>query len=120
MQGELVRSQNDAAKVMQRSRVVAMPLAARSLPMNSRICLIAIATLLLAAYLGSYLWLSRRGYVEADRANLRGFYYCVPDNTDAWRMKNAACVILFWPLNVMDRSLGHGRGPAAEPQSGLE
>jgi hypothetical protein len=71
--------------------------------------------LLLAVYAGSYLWLSRRGYAQADQHNLSGFYYFFPVNTDAWWYKNYGCVCLFWPLNVIDRSLGFGRHPAREP-----
>jgi hypothetical protein len=81
--------------------------------------LVLVIALLLATYLGSYLWLSRRGYTEADQYGMAGFYYFFPENSDAWRYKNYGCGILFWPLNVIDRSLGLGRSPASEPLWGL-
>jgi hypothetical protein len=80
---------------------------------------VLVIGLLLATYLGSYWWLSRRGYAEADRYGMAGFYYFLPEDTRAWRYKNYGCVILFWPLNGIDRSLGLGRSPASEPLWGL-
>lgn len=71
--------------------------------------------LLLVAYLCSYLWLSRWGYAAADQHGIAGFYYFLPENSAAWRCKNYGCVILFWPLNVIDQSIGFGRYPAGEP-----
>ena len=81
--------------------------------------LLVFGTLLLLLYVGSYLALSRRGYAEADQYHMKGFYYFFPEDSDAWRLKNYACVYLFWPLNVVDRWLGFGRYPAAEPLWGL-
>jgi hypothetical protein len=78
-----------------------------------------VVALLFGVYLGSYLWLSRRGYAEADRYHLKGFYYFFPEDSDTWRYKNYGCVYLFWPLNVIDRSLGFGRHPGKEPLRGL-
>jgi hypothetical protein len=75
--------------------------------------------LLVTLYFGSYLWLSRRGYAEADQYGMVGFYYFFPENTDEWRAKNHGCVVLFWPLNAVDRALGLGRHPASEPLWGL-
>jgi hypothetical protein len=74
---------------------------------------------LLLLYLGSYVALSRRGYAEADRYNITGFYYFFPEDSDAWRWKNYGCVYLFGPLNVVDRWAGLGRHPASEPVWGL-
>jgi hypothetical protein len=71
--------------------------------------------LLLVLYVGSYVALSRRGYAEADRFGMTGFYYFTPEDTDSWRRRNYACVYLFWPLNAIDRWLGTGRWPASEP-----
>jgi hypothetical protein len=75
--------------------------------------------LLLAVYVGSYLWLSRRGYEEAERFNMCGFYYFTPEPTPEWRFKNYGCVRLFAPLNVLDCALGTGRPPGCEPLWGL-
>jgi hypothetical protein len=78
-----------------------------------------ILTLLMVAYFGSYLWLSRRGYAEAGSERINGFYYFFPEDTRSWRSKNYGCVILFSPLNYLDRSLGFGRYPSCEPLWGL-
>ncbi len=75
--------------------------------------------LLLATYVGSYLWLSRRGYEQADEWHCAGFYYFTPDDTNAWRIKNYGCAFAFRPLNAIDRLLGTGRPVAAEPLWGL-
>ncbi|MCI0459973.1 MAG: hypothetical protein L0Z62_23730 [Gemmataceae bacterium] len=83
--------------------------------MRRRKKLVLALALLLVTYLGLYLWLSRRGYAEADQYRMAGFYYFSPEDTDAWRFKNYGCVFLFSPLNWVDRSLGFGRSPAAEP-----
>jgi hypothetical protein len=77
--------------------------------------LLPILGLILAVYIGSYAALSRRGYAEAKRWDAEGFYYFTPENTDTWRWKNRACVIIFWPINFVDRILGLGRDPAHEP-----
>lgn len=71
--------------------------------------------LLLAAYVASYMSLSRRGYAEADQYGMKGFDYIFHERTDAWSFTNYGCVVLFWPLNAVDRALGYGRYPAREP-----
>jgi hypothetical protein len=82
--------------------------------------LLVFGALLLLLYVGSYVGLSRRGYAEADRYDMKGgFYYFSPEDSDAWRWKNYGCVSLFWPLNVVDRWLGFGRHPSPEPLWGL-
>ena len=87
--------------------------------MRNRKTLVATAIVLLVAYVTLYLWLSRRGYTEAEQFRMAGFYYFSPEPTDAWRLKNYGCTLLFWPLNAVDRSLGSGRQPASEPLWGL-
>ncbi len=81
--------------------------------------LLVFGALLLLLYVGSYSVLSRRGYAEADQYNMKGFYYFFPEDSDAWRLKNYGCVVLFWPINLVDRCLGFGRDPASEPLWGL-
>ena len=81
--------------------------------------LLVIAALLVVLYVGSYIALSRRGYAEADRWNMKGFSYFTPEDSEAWRWKNYGCVTLFRPLNAVDRWLGFGRPPACEPLWGL-
>lgn len=81
--------------------------------------LVQALALLVVAYSGSYLLLSRRGYAEADRDNIHGFYYFAPVQSDTWRVTNYGCVYLFSPANWVDRSVGFGRPPAREPLWGL-
>jgi hypothetical protein len=85
-----------------------------------RILVPVVAVIFLASYVGSYLVLSRRGYAHADEYGIKGFYYFDPMDNDAWRYKNYPCVILFWPLNTIDRAMGCGRHPAAEPLRGFD
>jgi hypothetical protein len=61
----------------------------------------------------------RRGITEADQYGMAGFYYFSPENTTAWRIKNYGFVVMFWPLNAIDRALGFGRCPGAEPLWGV-
>ena len=77
--------------------------------------LIVFLCVFIAAYVTSYVWLSRRGYAEADQHGFIGFYYFVPEDSDAWRYKNNSCISLYWPLNFVDRFVGIGRYPASEP-----
>lgn len=80
-----------------------------------------ILVLLLILYVGPYLALSRRGYAEADRYNMKGFYYLAPANSTRWHVLNTTCYIVFYPLNAVDRLLGTGRVPGwTEPLWGLE
>ena len=87
--------------------------------MTRRKRLLLILGVLLAAYVGSYLAVSRRGYAEADRWHVHGFYYVTPQDTNAWQYKNHAYVIFFAPANWVDRLLGTGRRPACPPLFGL-
>lgn len=78
-----------------------------------------VLAVLFACYLGSYIWLSRLGYAEADRYHSEGFYYFPPENSDTWKFKNRSCVYLYFPLNFVDRILGFGRYPANDPHMEL-
>jgi hypothetical protein len=82
-------------------------------------CLFGLGSILIVLYVGSYFALSRRGYTEAERFNMRAFYYFTPENTRSWRQRNQACVYLFWHLNIVDQWLGFGKAPASEPLWGL-
>lgn len=74
-----------------------------------------LLSMVLATYLGSYFILSRSGYAEAKRYDSDGFYYFTPQDSDAWRFWNETCIVIFWPLNAIDRALGLGKSPAYEP-----
>ena len=80
-----------------------------------KLCLALLAVFLLGAYVGAYWGLSRRGYDEASRYNIQGFYYFLPEDTDQWRSRHFNCVWLFFPLNTVDRWVGLGRPPGQEP-----
>jgi hypothetical protein len=80
--------------------------------------LLLLGVLPFVVYISSYLILSRRGYAEADHYHMKGFYYLTPENTDSWRFWNYTFVIIYSPLNGMDRKLGTGRHPAYEPMWG--
>jgi hypothetical protein len=87
--------------------------------LKKRTLVITAVVLVFATYLTSYWVLSRRGYREASRYELKGFYYFSPENSEAWRYRNNGCVVIFAPLNWIDRVLGFGRYPASEPLWGL-
>lgn len=75
--------------------------------------------LLVVAYVGSYVWISRHGYAEADRYNIQGFYYIFPNMSETWWQKNVVCISIFSPLNHVDQFIGYGRPPASPPLIGF-
>lgn len=82
----------------------------------SRLQYILFAIIVLAfVYVGSYLFISRRGYAEARQADWPGFYYFTPENSDRWRRLNNGCRIFFAPLNMIEQWLGTGMTPAHDP-----
>jgi len=76
-----------------------------------------VGLLSLAAYVGSYYYLSRSGY-EFESMSER-FYYFPPRDTTAWRVKNTACVWVFAPINAVDQLLFLGRPPNRETRFGV-
>jgi hypothetical protein len=80
-----------------------------------RAILLGVAFTFLLIYAGFYYGLSRRGYAEADVYHFQGFFYFQPENTDQWRYLNYGCVVVFYPVNVIDRIIGTGRYPGSEP-----
>jgi len=80
-----------------------------------RLFIHALTAMMLAVYVGSYLVMSRRGFAYADRHNTEGVYFFPPENTDASRRKNYACVYVFYPLTSFDNLIGTGRPAASEP-----
>jgi hypothetical protein len=55
--------------------------------------------------------LSRWGYAEARRFKVDAFYYLPPADSMQWCLANGACIIVFSPLNAIDRCLGTGMTP---------
>ena len=80
---------------------------------------ILLGAVLLFLYIGSYLFLSRRGFVEARAWNAMGFHFFSPQDTDRWRYSNHTCIYLYSPLIIVDEQLGTGMSPASEPMWGL-
>ena len=58
-------------------------------------CLASLVVFRLGAYVGAYWGLSRRGYDEARRYNIQGFYYYLPEDSDDWRSRNYTFVWVF-------------------------
>jgi hypothetical protein len=69
------------------------------------------AALLLAAYAGSYLLLSRRGEAWCRPFNCAGFFYILPTDTGWWWTLHKVCFLAYHPANWVDRQLGTGRSP---------
>ena len=82
------------------------------------ICCSSLIILLL--YMTSYFVLSRRGYAEARRMDLDGFYYVTPENSQRWELLNGFCRVIYWPLNTIDCYTGYGWSPAADPLWDIE
>ncbi|MFL5245987.1 MAG: hypothetical protein ACJ8FY_28285 [Gemmataceae bacterium] len=86
-----------------------------------RLGLICISVLLFL-YLANYLYLSRRGYAEARKVGMEGFYYSkMPDNDSSetiyqFHRNNRYLKMLYWPANKLDCLLGTGR-EAVTPSS---
>lgn len=73
------------------------------------------------AYVGSYIFLSRQAFREADRHNMAGFWFVNPPrDSENWRSLNYGLARFYYPLIVVDNLLGTGRVVAAEPMWRLE
>lgn len=69
----------------------------------------------LSVYLVTYVFLSRRGFVEARQYETEGFYYFTPEDTDRWRFLNSSCRLIFAPLNALDCWIGWGHPAGCDP-----
>lgn len=79
-----------------------------------------VTSILLVIYVAAYFALSRRGYVEARRQHLDGFFYVSPFTKRVWYSLNRVCRVVFWPLNKLDCLTGNGMSPACDPLMGLD
>lgn len=77
--------------------------------------LFALVGIAFGLYVATYIVMSRHGYALADRYDMKGFYYLMPEESDSWRFWNYTWVWVFCPLNTIDRWIGLGRAPAYEP-----
>jgi hypothetical protein len=73
--------------------------------------LIVLVGFLLALYVYSYLMLSRQGHAQAPQWQY--FWYCKAEDSDAWRLRESICQVLFAPLNILDQWSGFGRPPGS-------
>lgn len=80
-----------------------------------RTLIISLLLVVLILYVSSSLVCSRRGFADADRYGMAGFYFFHPEPTDEWRRRNYGFVYFYYPLIHIDRWLGTGRAPAGEP-----
>src|SRR5262245_8411169 len=77
--------------------------------------LLIIFSLLFILYVGSYLFLSRRGMAQARSYRAPGFLFLSPENTDTWRFWNFGLYRFYYPLIFLDQKLGTGMPFAGEP-----
>jgi hypothetical protein len=84
-----------------------------SMPYRKIACVTAIC--IVSIYVSSYIVLSRRGFVQADAWNAKGFYFVKPENTDKWRFWNYTLAKVYGPLVAIDNAIGTGRPIASEP-----
>ena len=75
--------------------------------------------MVLLAYAGTYLWLSRTGFNSADTYDADGFYFVEVDSPATFRV-HRVLTLVFSPAILIERVLGTGRDPAKEPLWGLE
>jgi hypothetical protein len=78
-----------------------------------------LIAMMVVAYVGSYVVLSRRGFAEADEAGLLGFYFVPYEDTETWWPRNYTLVCIYYPLIFIDYQIGTGRLPGCEPLRSL-
>jgi hypothetical protein len=76
--------------------------------------------LLLTLYVGSYLYLSRKGFAECAPFGIDALYFSLPENSREWERWNYGCVWFYWPLIKVDCWVGTGKQPGSVPLWGLE
>ena len=81
---------------------------------------IAMSIVLFVTHVASYLVLSRRGMAEARAWNSHLFCYIPPEPTKRWQRLNRACVVVYSPLNRIDRALGTGMEPVLNMSWGFQ
>jgi hypothetical protein len=65
-------------------------------------------------YVASYTVLSRRGFKEAERYRMEGFYFVPVDNPAMFRV-HSALTLLYAPLIWLEQAAGTGRAPSSSP-----
>ena len=82
---------------------------------DSMFWLLAVICVVVATYISSYLVLSRRGFAQANRMRVEGFYFLTPRDTNTWRQWNYGLARFYAPLIALDNGIGTGRQVASEP-----
>jgi hypothetical protein len=80
-----------------------------------KLVMIVLMCMLIAAYVSSYIILSRRGFATSNASGCSSFYFFPPEDTNAWRRMNYGCVYFYYPLIVIDNWIGTGKPIAHEP-----
>lgn len=86
-----------------------------SRPATRRVIRLVVAALFVSTYLSSYLLLSRQGFAKGDQMQLKGLWFATPLDGVYWRWHHYPCVVVFFPLIVVDNLCGTGRWPCNEP-----
>ena len=80
----------------------------------SRFSFRRIGFVALALYVTLYLVLSRIGFHWSRSINAEGFYFVIPIDPLSHAV-NYTCVVVFYPLILVDIALGTGLSPASPP-----
>ena len=85
---------------------------------NRKSMTISVTCILLAAYVGPYLVMSRLGFLRAEIIDTDGFYFVEP-TTPYREALNGGCRVIFAPLTWIDNLIGTGRPAASDPLHSL-
>ncbi len=83
--------------------------------MQFRLRTIFVLTAIAAVYFASYFYLSRLGFDQSEDVGVAGVYFVVPD-TPIRSVANRFCVVVHYPMVVLDCAAGQGRWPASHDE----
>jgi hypothetical protein len=92
-----------------------VPPVVRTSTMRFRLRTIFVLTAIAAVYFASYFFLSRLGFEQSDDLGVAGVYFVVPD-TPLRAVANRFCVVIYFPMIVLDCEVGQGRWPASHDE----
>jgi hypothetical protein len=86
-----------------------------------RLAFVVAVTALLALYVGSYYWLSRRGLQEAKNYGMKGFLYVPTEEVLQSKdlSRHYRLMTFYAPANWVDQLLFNGEGPVRDIMWGL-
>ncbi|MCK5706651.1 MAG: hypothetical protein KAI43_03275 [Candidatus Aureabacteria bacterium] len=67
-----------------------------------------VIIVLLVTYIGSYMVLSRRAFVQSRKNNIDVFYFFTQKETKNWKKLNDISSTFFYPLIAVDNMFGTG------------